>query len=669
MTMKSLLFLFCSLFISIISNSQTFTDNFDTYTSGAYLAQSNSSWKTWSNSPGGADDVKITNTKAHSGANSIYFQAASAGGPSDIVLPFGSQYTSGTLNYSMWMFVDNGKKAYFNFQEQTTLGKGWSFDANFDSLGNLGFINTLDGSLLSLNYSQSQWFKIGVNVDLNTNTWEVFINDVSKGVFQNSYRSVSSIDIYDMAGCSFYIDDVTYTYTPLATTSLDASLTFIDKVQGLLATQVTTPTVEIRNLGSQVITSANVQVSYNGNNITKNVTGLAIPALGTYTITMDNSITIASGTHTLTATVLKVNGLTDNNGTNNSKSMVLNPIVPALNKLVIAEEATGTWCGWCPRGTVFLKNMDLKYPGLIQGIAVHNNDPMMDSAYNKGFGASSFPTVRVDRLTGIDPSGIEADFMKRVVLTPKSNIKNGATYNSSNGELKVSLSTKFNQAVSGNYKIACVLVEDSVTGTASTFNQSNYYAGGAKGVMGGFEILPNPVPAAQMVYDHVGRIISPSFAGYPNAFATTVNAGDSFVHNFIFTLNAAWNPSKIHIVGMVIDASGLTDNGSVSKISEAVQNGFISGKVVSGISLLDAPDVAVLLYPNPSTAQINILLNGNISGKTEINILDVSGKLIYTSNQNTSHNLTIDTREWNAGMYLVQVRNGNMTYNSKFIKQ
>ena len=46
----------------------------------------------------------------------------------------------------------------------------------------------------------------------------------------------------------------------------------------------------------------------------------------------------------------------------------------APGKIVVGEEGTGTWCGWCPRGSVAMNWMDEKYYGYWQGIAVHNND-------------------------------------------------------------------------------------------------------------------------------------------------------------------------------------------------------------------------------------------------------------------------------------------------------
>lgn len=46
------------------------------------------------------------------------------------------------------------------------------------------------------------------------------------------------------------------------------------------------------------------------------------------------------------------------------------------DKKVWVEEATGTWCGWCPRGEVYMNYLYAKYPEHFVGIAVHQKDPM-----------------------------------------------------------------------------------------------------------------------------------------------------------------------------------------------------------------------------------------------------------------------------------------------------
>jgi hypothetical protein len=665
-----LVFLVMATFFSSPIVAQTFSDNFDSYTAGAYLAQSNPLWTTWSGTPGGADDIKISNAKAKSGSNSLFFSAGTTGGPVDIVLPFSAQYTTGTMNLSMWMFVNNQKKAYFNLQEQTILGKGWSIDVNFDSLGNFNIVNTISGTLLTGSYTQNAWMNVVLQIDLNSNTWNFLLDGVSKGTFQNSYRQISSLDIYSVTNSSFYVDDVSYAYTPYVKPNLNAAVTYIT-VPAKLAGQSTLPEVEIRNLGTQTVTSASIELTYNSITQTKNVSGLNLAYLATTSIAMDNMITLLPGTSTITATVKLVNGIADDVAADNTKTILLNSPIPAPGKYVVAEEATGTWCQWCPRGAVWMKNMDAKYGSLMIGIAVHNNDPMTFALYDKGMGArvTGYPSMLVDRGTATDPSAMEADFLTRIMVAPKGTIRNGAKYNSTSRTLDVSLTTKFNLAASGNYRIALVLTEDSVTGTATKFAQSNAYSGGGSGVMGGFENLPNPVPASLMVYDHVGRIVSPNFLGKSNAFTPTINPGDSFTHNFTVVLDPSWNMNRMHIIGMLLDANGKIDNASIAGINKAIQNGFVNGTFVAGITLLQSSTKEIMAYPNPSKSNFNIVIPEQFSAAGEISIYNMQGQLIQTESIAGKEKLLIDTRTWAAGVYVGLINYNGNTIQVKLFKE
>lgn len=256
---------------------QTFSDNFDSYASGDNLAAKSAVWETWSSPNGGADDVKVTNTKAKSGSNSIYFQSTAAnGGPADVILPFGGARNNGQFELKMNMNVDAGKNAYFNFQEQTTVGKGYTIDVYFNENKTLNINNQAAGSLLSVSYPQGQWFEFQLKVDLNTNSWDLYIDGTKAGSFQNSTRAIASMDLFPINGSSFYVDDVSYTYTSYSPTSKNASVTYIGNVMGYLAGANVTPSVEIRNLGTTTITEAEISLKYNGNTSSKKLTGISI---------------------------------------------------------------------------------------------------------------------------------------------------------------------------------------------------------------------------------------------------------------------------------------------------------------------------------------------------------------------------------------------------------
>ncbi len=666
---KQYLLFICSALIGS-TFGQTFSDNFDSYAVGDNLAAKSAVWETWSGPNGGADDVKVTNAKAKSGSNSIYFQSTAAnGGPADVVLPFGGMRTNGQFSLKMAMNVDAGKNAYFNFQEQTTVGKGYTIDVYFMEDKTLNINNAAAGNLLSVTYPQGQWFEFELKVDLNTNTWDLYLDGNKVGAFQNATRALASMDLFPINGSSFYVDDVSYSYTAYTSTTKNASVTYIDNVMGFLAGANVIPSVEIRNLGTSTITDAEISIKYNGTTQNKKLTGIGLAANGLYSTSFDNAITIVGGMGDVVASIVTVNGSADDNANDNSKTITINPIVPAKGKLVIGEEATGTWCQWCPRGAVALKNMHDKYDGFFQGIAVHNNDPMMNPYYNASIAPkiSGYPSALVDRGTKMDPSAMGGDFIKRIQIAPKGVMDIAAKYDAATKIMSVSVETTIQSDISGDFRIACAIVEDDVTGTTSGYNQSNAYAGGGSGVMGGFEKLPNPVPAAQMVYDHVGRLIAPTFSGLPNAFGASATAGQKFVHNFSFEMDPSWDMMQLHIVPMFIDKTGMIDNGGSIPFIDARNKAYKDGTAVLASQSLNGPDTRMALQPNPSNKEFDIAIFGVIDGHSSLEIVDMQGKVVYQTQQ-LSGKMTIPSQDWSAGVYLVRLNENGQVFQKKFVK-
>jgi hypothetical protein len=563
----------------------------------------------------------------------------------------------------LWIFIDANKKAYFNLQEQTLVGKGWSLDLNFAEDGTFNLVNTLSGSLLKGTYTQNEWFKLDVKVNLNQNNWEILFNDVSKGTFQNMYRQVAGLNIYPTNGSSYYIDDVSYTYTSYTLPSNNAALTMVGGVNGLLAGKSVKPTIEIRNLGTTAITSVELSLNHNGTIQNKTFSGLNIASLATQSFVLDNEITMAEGTNTISATVVKVNTVADDDAADNTKTLTETPIVPAKGKVVVAEEGTGTWCQWCPRGAVYLQKMDDKYGKLFLGIAVHNGDPMTNANYDGGLGnlIGGYPSLLVDRGADIDPSAVEADFLTRITVAPKGGIIAGATLNNTTKELKVSLTTKFNQNLTGAYKIAFVLIEDSVTGTGDGWDQSNAYSNNRNGEMGGYEKLPTPVPAAQMTYRHVGRIIYPNFAGLNNSFPATIKENDAFTHNFSVILDPSWKMEHIHVAGLLIDPQGRIDNGAAFDLNEAIANKFVEGTQVLGVetSLLNSKGLRV--FPNPTHDMFRVELLSDLSGYDDLTVYDMQGKVMYQQTAGKSNSIELNAAAWPSGIYQVIV-NSNQSF-------
>ncbi len=664
------------IFASSIAFGQTFSDNFDSYTAGSYLGpQSAGAWTTWSNAPGGTEDVLVSNAEALSGTNSLYFASTvSGGGPTDLVHNFGVLNT-GQFSLEFNIKVQAGKAAYFNLQRNATIGDVWSMDCNFADNGDLIILNQ-SGLYFTSTYTQDQWFNFRMEINFNSNVWEVFIDDVSVGSFANPENQIASIDIFPVDqntpfSCGYFIDDFQYTVTPYILPIVNGAANLVSYSQGNLVGTAVTPNVTIRNLGVDVITSATLTVEYNGTNISNDFTGLNLASLATTTLVMPSTLSLVAGSNSMTATISNVNGAIDGDSADDQTSILINAITPALGKMVVGEEGTGTWCQWCPRGAVFMDMMEAKYPGFWAGIAVHNGDPMTVTEYDAALTVSGYPSALVDRGTEMDPSEMEVAFLDHVVIAPSAFITNGANWDATTRVLDVSVSANFQTAADNNFKLAIVLTEDEVTGTGSTYNQSNAYAGGASGVMGGFESLSNPVPAAQMVYNHVARAIAPSFGGTNIAFPATINTGETYTINASFTLPTTWDETQMHIVGMLVNQSGTIDNAGKATLTEAIANGFVSGtSIAAGIADQNQVDANLTVYPNPANEYTSIKVQLNNEQNVTLKLIDMNGRTVASRNygqMNGASEIQLNTSNFEAGLYLIHLTLDNSIVSRRLI--
>ncbi|MDG1350607.1 MAG: Omp28-related outer membrane protein [Crocinitomicaceae bacterium] len=678
--MKKTFLLFLACCLSHLSFSQTFSDDFESYATGSYLGSSSADWTTWSGTEGGAEDVQITDNNASSGSNSIYFSSTSPnGGPADVVLPFDQVYNSGNFSFEANFYVEAGKGAYFNLQGTLVVAQVWALDCYMLEDGTLKLSNQ-GTPYINANYPSAQWFNLRVDMDLTSNVWELFIDNVSQGSFSNPTGQIGILDLYPVnpAGqggngiSGYYVDDISYTHLPANLPGLNGGVSFINQISGISGLSYDV-VATARNLGVLEINSFDLTYSYNGADVTENITGLNLVSLDTYEHTFTTQLTPILGNNDLMVTISNVNGVLDDDPTDDSKVIGIDPIVPAAGKVVVGEEATGTWCQWCPRGAVYMDQFAQQYGDYWVGVAVHNGDPMTDAVYDAGIGSmiGGYPSAVVDRGADVDPSAMNADFLDRLLTAPAGVIMNGATWDPVSRELEVSVKSTFSQSVTNAYRLACVLSEDGVTGTDAGYNQSNAYAGGGNGIMGGYESLPSSVPAAQMVYDHVARAIAPSFDGSSIFFPATVNPGESVVSNYSFILPADWNAENMHIIGMLISPNGRIDNAGSTSISEAVSNGYEVGPNLGLINPLDFQiDDVLKVYPNPASTILNVTIALSDSPTNELKVFNYKGEIIQTLDlkENIGNwNYALDISDLAAGIYGVSYTHIGGTVMKRFV--
>ena len=648
--MKKIYLSILALAIGSVTYAQTYSDDFESYTEGDYIGVESDTWTTWSGTTGGAEDAQINTDQANSGSNSIYFEVSGSAGPQDVVLDFGGLHTDGLFDFEAMFYIPDGNAAYFNFQGASTIGETWAIDVYMNDDGTLA-VSASGTNHVNTTYPVGQWFKVEFSINLTLNIWEFLLDDVSEGTWTNGVNQVSMADFYPATSNDlWYMDDVSYTVAEYVIPDVNATVQNVSIGAIGVAGQQKIATVTVGNGGLEEITSFDLAVTYNGEEINISESGLSLASLDNMEVDLTSTITLIAGENDMIATVSNVNGAgQDDDASDDSSVKNIDPAVPAAHRVVIAEEGTGTWCGWCPRGAVAMDFMAENYDGYYFGIAVHNGDPMVVSEYDDAIGFSSYPSARVDRVSIIDPSGIELDFVSRVEETAAAIITTGAEMDGNN--LLVSITYDFIESAPSDWTVLCVLTEDGVSGTSTDYAQSNYYSGGGSGPMGGYEDLANPVPASQMVYDHVARAISPDYNGVSDAFQFWIGSGQSHTFNFTFPISSDWDINNMHIIGMLIESDGTINNGGGSTVNDALDLGW-----VDGIDELDHIVAEFEVYPNPANNNVNIKVDLKVNSEISLQLIDLSGKTVRTIDYgmlNGFYVLPVDINGLTSGLYML----------------
>lgn len=341
-------------------------------------------------------------------------------------------------------------------------------------------------------------------------------------------------------------------------------------ITGNVAGTVVSPVVQVMNSGTSPVASFDVTIDYNGAQYTRSLTFIDLQPDDSMDIGLANAFPLVPGSLTATATVANVNGTVDDDPSDNQAMLTIDPIVPAAGKVVVAETIVGTWAGYCPRGYVFMDEFEQELGPYGVVIDVHISDIMAvqsyaDDIYNL---ITVFPGTVVDRDVATDPSLVRNDLIARLQTPPTAFLSTHSWWDEGARELRVIITADFQAAANDEYKLAVVLSEDGVTGTSFNYDQTNDYSGGGFGPMGGYESLPNPVPASDMVYNRVARAIEPSFGGDAASFPAVVNAGDTYSRTYNFNIPESWDEGRITVIGLMMNPAGSIDNASKSGLGE-----------------------------------------------------------------------------------------------------
>jgi len=84
-----------------------------------------------------------------------------------------------------------------------------------------------------------------------------------------------------------------------------------------------------------------------------------------------------------------------------------------------------------------------------------------------------------------------------------------------------------------------------------------------------------------------------------------------------------------------------------------------------GVDEMPTENETLLVYPNPASDQLNIKLSGQESGVTQLSIYNLAGSKVYEQSVTTNESIQrfrLNIADYQAGLYVVIVRNGNNFY-------
>jgi hypothetical protein len=229
-------------------------------------------------------------------------------------------------------------------------------------------------------------------------------------------------------------------------------------------------------------------------------------------------------------------------------------------KHVLVEELTGTWCQWCPRGIYYGDSLCGTHDNVIF-VAIHCSDPMANDDYYNASGLLGAPSANIGRRFLAQETQTWFAKVEQESQTPsKVYMSIHCDYDPESRQLTADVGAMALENMNGDYRFAAILIEDGVTGPAPAYNQTNSYSGGGHGPMGGYENLPNPIPAERIAYDHVGRQLLCDYNGVPGSFPSSLQASQSAHYEFTCTLDENWDYNYVSVIGLLIAPDGSVEN-------------------------------------------------------------------------------------------------------------
>jgi hypothetical protein len=206
--MKKLLLFVAAMLVMWAAQSQTtlYSDDFESYTVGGFIAVQNTTWwTTWSNNPGSAEDGQISDLFANSGTKSVLIDKVPA--ESDLILKLGNK-TSGAYELDWQMYVETGVAGYYNVQHFQSPGIEWAYEVYFLTDGS-GELYAGSATPVTFNYPKDSWFLVENNINIDDDLASLVVDGIVVLEWPFHYEASGTGGTNQLGGVDFFAGAVT----------------------------------------------------------------------------------------------------------------------------------------------------------------------------------------------------------------------------------------------------------------------------------------------------------------------------------------------------------------------------------------------------------------------------------------------------------------------------
>ncbi len=350
-------------------------------------------------------------------------------------------------------------------------------------------------------------------------------------------------------------------------------------------------------------------------------------------------------------------------------------------KRMFTEEVTGTWCGWCPRGIVYLDSLWNTDSAHLSIICIHSkfhydamadenlSTRLYDTLTNKLAGLGYPSTVQDRRRKSAIDEWIFYDLADNKKKFGFAHI--GVTHNVADGKITARATIKPSLEMTGDYRLELIVTEEGVSGTTVKYQQANAYSGSSTPMQGSgynFNDSANIIAPGSIKFRYVARFTIPQDLlrnpnGVPGSLPSVLHTDSFYSYTFDpVTIPSNWKSDRLRCVVALIDNNPLSPNYSYVLNSATTSHPPIPGTPPPSRTVsLNTHNFDLQLFPNPAQGKITISFVLPEDNVTDICIYDMSGRLlsvIATPSTTGRHNVLIPTNELPSGTYTAMLRTG-----------